>query len=112
MRLEPNYQEPDTSKKHPAHKIDPYLLKELAITRPNQFWCADITHIRMERGFQDLVAVMDWYSRKHLAWRLLKYEYVCLRAVETGSQAREGIGKWLAWYNAERPHSTHGILPP
>jgi putative transposase len=82
MRLVPIYQEPSTSKKHPAHKIYPYLLKGLAITRPNQVWCADITCIRMERGFRSplssdqwrtkarLVAIMDWYSRKVLAWRL------------------------------------------
>ncbi|WP_164989258.1 IS3 family transposase [Roseovarius sp. A46] len=70
MRLVPIYQEPNTSKKHPAHKIYPYLLKGLSITRPNQVWCADITYIRMERGFLYLVAIMDWYSRKVLAWRL------------------------------------------
>ena len=70
MRLVPIYQEPNTSKKHPAHKIYPYLLKGLAITGPNQVWCADITYIRMERGFLYLVAIMDWYSRKVLAWRL------------------------------------------
>ena len=70
MRLVPIYQEPNTSKKNPAHKTYPYLLKELAITRPNQVWCTDITYIRMERGFLYLVAVMDWYSRKVLSWRL------------------------------------------
>ena len=70
MRPVPIYQEPNTSRKHPAHKIYPYLLKGLAITRPNQVWCADITYIRMERGFLYLVAIMDWYSRKVLAWRL------------------------------------------
>jgi putative transposase len=208
--LVPIYQEPNTSKKHPAHKIYPYLLKGLAITRPNQVWCADITFVgktaphavflssslRMERGFLYLVAIMDWYSRKvfdgltrphrghgpispwrlsntleadfcvaalkealaeygppeifntdqgaqftsgdwidelkeakvqismdgkgrwidnrmiERLWRSLKYECVYLRAFETESQAREGIGKWLAYYNAERPHSTHGILTP
>jgi len=51
-------------------QIYPYLLKGLAITPPNQVWCADITYIRMERGFLYLVAIMDWYSRKVLAWRL------------------------------------------
>jgi putative transposase len=70
MRLVPIYQEPNTSKKHPAHKIYPSLLKGLTITRPNQVWCADITSIRMERGFLHLVAIMDWYRRKVLAWRL------------------------------------------
>jgi putative transposase len=63
MRLVPIYQEPNTSKKHPAHKIYPYLLKGLAITRPNQVWCADNTYIRMERGFLYLVAIMDCQRR-------------------------------------------------
>lgn len=70
MRLVPIYQEPKTSKKHPDHKIYPYLLKDLAITRPNQVWCTDITYIPMRRGFLYLVAIMDWYSRKVLSWRL------------------------------------------
>jgi putative transposase len=182
MRLVPIYQEPNTSKKHPQHKIWPYLLRNIVIGRPNQVWCADITYIPMQRGFLYLVAIMDWHSRKVLAWRLsnsmdtafcvealkealakhgtpeifntdqgsqftsgdwidvlteakikismdgkgrwidnrmierlwrsLKYECVYLHAFETGSQAKAGIGKWLAYYNAERPHSTHGILTP
>jgi putative transposase len=182
MRLVPIYQEPNTSKKHPQHKIWPYLLRNVVINRPNQVWCADITYIPMQRGFLYLVAIMDWHSRKVLAWRLsnsmdttfcvealkealakhgtpeifntdqgsqftsgdwidvltdakikismdgkgrwidnrmierlwrsLKYECVYLHAFETGSQAKAGIGKWLAYYNAERPHSTHGILTP
>ena len=70
MRLVPIYQDPNTSKTNPAHKIYPCLLKDPAITRPNQVWCTDITYIRMERGFLYLVAVMDWYSRKVLSWRL------------------------------------------
>ncbi|SNT29996.1 HTH-like domain-containing protein, partial [Antarctobacter heliothermus] len=57
MRLVPIYQEPKTSKKHPEHKIYPYLLKDLPITRPNQVWCADISYIPMRRGFLYLVAV-------------------------------------------------------
>ena len=182
MRLVPIYQEPNTSKKHPQHKIWPYLLRNVVINRPNQVWCADITYIPMQRGFLYLVAIVDWHSRKVLAWRLsnsmdttfcvealkealakhgtpeifntdqgsqftsgdwidvltdakikismdgkgrwidnrmlerlwrsLKYECVYLHAFETGSQANAGIGKWLAYYNAERPHSTHGILTP
>lgn len=182
MRLVPIYQTPNTSKKHPQHKIWPYLLKDLPITRPNQVWCTDITYIPMRRGFLYLVAIMDWYSRKVLAWRLsnsmeadfciealkeamskhgqpeimnsdqgsqftghdwtstlseagvkismdgrgrwidnrmierlwrsLKYECVYLNAFETGSEARAGIGRWIGYYNAERPHSTHGILTP
>ena len=182
MRWVPIYQEPNTSKKHPQHKIWPYLLRNVVINRPNQVWCADITYIPMQRGFLYLVAIVDWHSRKVLAWRLsnsmdttfcvealkealakhgtpeifntdqgsqftsgdwidvltdakikismdgkgrwidnrmierlwrsLKYECVYLHAFETGSQAKAGIGKWLAYYNAERPHSTHGILTP
>ena len=182
MRLVPIYQEPNTSQKHPQHKIWPYLLRNMVIDRPNQVWCADITYIPMRRGFLYLVAILDWYSRKVLAWRLsntleadfcvealkealakhgrpeifntdqgsqftsaswievlsdakikismdgkgrwidnrmierlwrsLKYECVYLHAFEKGSEAKAGIGKWLAYYNAERPHSTHGILTP
>jgi len=182
MRLVPIYQTPNTSKKHPEHKINPYLLRKLKIERPNQVWCVDITYIPMHRGFLYLVAIMDWYSRKVLSWRLsnsmdaefcvealkdaiatygkpeimnsdqgsqftgfewiqalkdadvkismdgkgrwidnrmierlwrsLKYECIYLNAFETGSEARAGIGKWLAYYNTERPHSTHGILTP
>jgi putative transposase len=176
MRLVPIYQEPNTSKKHPQHKIWPYLLRNVVIDRPNQVWCADITYIPMRRGFLYLVAIMDWYSRKVLAWRLsnsmeaefcvealkealakhgapeifntdqgsqftsgdwidvltdanvkismdgkgrwidnrmierlwrsLKYECVYLHAFEKGSEAKAGIGKWLTYYNTERPHST------
>ena len=182
MRLVPIYQAPNTSKKHPQHKVWPYLLKGLMIDRPNQVWCADITYIPMRRGFLYLVAIMDWHSRKVLSWRLsnsmeadfcvealkealdlygtpqimntdqgsqftgfewtntlaeakvkismdgrgrwidnrmierlwrsLKYECVYLNAFETGSEARMGIGSWMTYYNAERPHSTHGILTP
>ena len=182
MRLVPIYQTISTSTKHPQHKIYPYLLRKLPIDRPNQVWCVDITYIPMQRGFLYLVAIMDWYSRKVLSWRLsnsmeadfcvealseaigkygkpeimnsdqgsqftgfewtqalkdadvkismdgkgrwidnrmierlwrsLKYECIYLNAFETGSLARAGIGKWLAYYNSERPHSTHGILTP
>ncbi len=70
MGLEAIYQKPNTSRGHPAHKIYPYLLRALAIVRPNQVWCADITYIPMARGFVYLVAVMDWFSRRVLAWRL------------------------------------------
>lgn len=182
MRLVPIYQTPNTSKKHPQHKIYPYLLRGLTIDRPNQVWCVDISYIPMRRGFLYLVAIMDWFSRKVLSWRLsnsmeadfcvealkeavakygkpaimnsdqgsqftgfewinalkdadvkismdgkgrwidnrmierlwrsLKYECIYLNAFETGSETRAGIEKWIAYYNAERPHSTHGILTP
>jgi len=70
MGLVPIFQRPKTSKACPEHKVYPYLLKDLAIDRPNQVWCADVTYIQMKRGFLYLVAVMDWASRKVLAWRL------------------------------------------
>ena len=175
MGLAPIYQRPKTSEPHPQHKVYPYLLRQLAIDRPNQVWCADVTYIPMRRGFLYLVAVMDWASRKVLAWRLsntmdtefcvaaleeaiarygrpdifntdqgsqftsfaftntlsdagirismdgrgrwmdnvfierlwrsLKYECVYLNAFETGSEARAGIGRWIGYYNADRPHS-------
>jgi putative transposase len=176
MGLVPIYQKPRTSDPHPEHRIYPYLLRHLKITRPNHVWCTDITWIPMKRGFLYLVAIMDWASRKVLSWRLsntmetsfciealeeaidkygkpeifntdqgsqftstkftdvlkdakikismdgrgcwvdnvfierlwrsLKYECIYLNAFETGSQAREGIGKWIKYYNADRPHSS------
>jgi len=68
--LSPIYQPPKTSEPHPQHRIYPYLLRHLAIERPDQVWCADVTYIPMRRGFLYLVAIMDWFSRKVLAWRL------------------------------------------
>ena len=70
MGLRAIYPKPKTSKKHPKHKVYPYLLRKLAINRPNQVWCADITYIPLAKGFMYLVAIMDWYSRKVLSWRL------------------------------------------
>ena len=70
MGLVPIYQAPKTSRANPDHKIYPYLLRGMTIDRPNQVWCADITYIPMRHGFLYLVAIMDWYSRKVLAWRL------------------------------------------
>src|SRR4051812_6936732 len=175
MGLAQIYQHPKTSEPHPQHKVYPYLLRHLTIDRPNQVWCADVTYIQMRRGFLYLVAIMDWASRKVLAWRLsntmdsefcvaaleeaiarfckpdifntdqgsqftsfaftntlraaeirismdgrgrwmdnvfierlwrsLKYECVFLNAFETGSDARTGIGRWIRYYNANRPHS-------
>lgn len=70
MGIHAVYRRPRTSVPAPGHKIYPCLLKDLAIDRPNQVWCADITFLPMARGFLYLVAIMDWYSRKVLAWRL------------------------------------------
>ena len=180
--LSPIYQAPKTSAPHPQHKVYPYLLRHLAIERPNQVWCADVTYIPMRRGFLYLVAIMDWFSRKVLAWRLsntmeadfcvaaleeaiarygrpdifntdqgsqftsfaftntlkdanirismdgrgrwmdnvfierlwrsLKYECVFLNAFETGSEAKSGIGHWIGYYNAWRPHSSFSGRTP
>jgi len=60
----------NTSRPHPQHKVYPYLLRELAVIRPNQVWSTDITYIRLLRGFVYLVAIIDWYSRKVLSWRV------------------------------------------
>ncbi len=61
---------PDTSRPHPRHKVYPYLLRGVEVAQPNQVWSTDITYLRLARGFVYLVAVIDWYSRKVLAWRL------------------------------------------
>ena len=61
---------PNTSTAHPRHKVYPYLLRGVAVTRPNQVWSTDITYIRLARGFSYLVAIIDWYSRKVLSWRI------------------------------------------
>ena len=182
MGLMPIYQKPNTSKAAKGHKIYPYLLRGLRVERPNQVWCADITYLPMRRGFLYLVAIMDWHTRKVLAWRIsntleaefcvdalneaihkfgppeimntdqgsqftsfawtdrlrrsgvrismdgkgrfldnifverlwrsLKYECVYLHAWETGSEAKAGVRKWIAFYNHKRPHSALGGQPP
>jgi len=61
---------PNTSQPHPGHKVYPYLLRGVSVTRPNQVWSTDITYLRLPRGFVYLVAIIDWYSRKVLSWRL------------------------------------------
>jgi len=169
------YQRPRTTVPALDHEVYPYLLRDLVIDRPNQVWCTDITFISMQRGYLYLVAIMDWASRKVLAWRLsntmdtefcieaveealakygkpeifnsdqgsqftsprftqvlkhvnvkismdgkgrwmdnvfierlwrsLKYECVYLHAFETGTEARNGIGAWMKFDGAQRPHS-------
>lgn len=78
------YRKPNTSKRHPGHKVYPYLLRQLAIERANHVWAMDITYLPMQRGFIYLAAVMDWASRKVLAWRVsntLTADF-CIEAVE------------------------------
>lgn len=163
-----------TSRPHPGHKKYPYLLRGLTVSRANQVWATDITYIPMAHGFVYVVAIIDWYSRRVLSWRLsntldttfcvealtealdrwgppeifnsdqgaqftsddftsvllaagvrismdgkgrwrdnvfverlwrsLKYEEVYLKAYDTVSEARHGIGAYFAYFNDERPH--------
>ncbi len=91
MGIEALYRRPNTSKPAPGHKIYPYLLRGLDVVRPNQVWAMDITYIPMARGFVYLAAVLDWFSRRVLSWRLsitMEVEF-CLDAVEE-ALARHG----------------------
>jgi putative transposase len=176
MGIEALYCKPSTSKPAPGHKIYPYLLRGVTVDRPNQVWAMDITYIPMARGFVYLAAVVDWFSRRVLSWRVsitleaafciealedalarhgrpeifntdqgsqftssgftdvlvkngiaismdgrgswrdnvfverlwrsIKYEEVYLRAYDTVSQARACLGRYLAFYNGRRPHSS------
>jgi putative transposase len=176
------YRRPNTSKPAPGHKIYPYLLRGLAVERPNQVWAMDITYIPMARGFVYLAAVVDWFSRRVLAWRLsvtleaefcleaveealarhgrpeifntdqgsqftseaftalllkhaiaismdgrgawrdnvfverlwrtVKYEEVYLRAYDSVGEARASLGRYLDFYNRNRPHSSLDARTP
>ena len=88
MRLDAIYPKPNLSRKHPEHRIYPYLLRGLDIVRRNQVWSTDITYIRLNGGFLYLVAVMDWYSRYVLSWELSNTldNGFCIRALETALQ--------------------------
>jgi putative transposase len=91
MGIEALYRQPSTSKPAPGHKIYPYLLRGLAVTQANQVWAMDITYIPMARGFVYLAAVVDWFSRRVLSWRVsitMEVEF-CLEAVEE-ALARHG----------------------
>jgi putative transposase len=182
MCIEALYRRPNTSKPAPGHKIYPYLLGGLAVERPNQVWAMDITYIPMARGFVYLAAVIDWSTRRVLAWRLsttmevdfcieaveealatygrpeifnpdqgsqftsaaftglllenkiaismdgrgswrdtvfverlwrsVKYEEVYLRAYDSVGDARASLGRYLAFYNAIRPHSSLDARTP
>ena len=91
MGIEAIYRKPNTSKPAPGHKIYPYLLRDLAVTRPNQVWAMDITYIPMARGFIYLAAVVDWFSRRVLAWRLsiTMEASFCIEAVEEALSQNE-----------------------
>lgn len=85
MGLTALYPKQNLSKRNQAHKVYPYLLRGLVIDRPNQAWAADVTYIPMAKGFLYLVAIIDWYSRKVLAWELSNSMDVrfCVEALET-----------------------------
>ena len=182
MGIEALCPQPGSSKPAPGHKVYPYLLRKLAITRANQVWALDTTYIPMARGFVYLTAVVDVFSRKVLAhkvaitleachareiieqafakygtpeivntdqgsqftaqeftsvvldagcklsmdgrgawrdnvfarrlWRSVKYERVYLKAYDSVSAARADIADYLAWYNAQRSHSSLDRLTP
>jgi len=182
MRIEALYRRPNTSKPAAGHKIYPYLLRGLEVVRPNQVWAMDITYIPMARGFVYLAAVVDWFSRRILSWRVsitmevefcldaleealarygkpeifntdqgsqftsadftglllenaiaismdgrgawrdnvfverlwrsVKYEEVYLRAYDSVGEARMSIGRYLAFYNRKRPHSSLDARTP
>ena len=91
MGIEAIYRKPNTSKPAPGHKIYPYLLRDMDVTQPNQVWAMDITYIPMARGFLYLAAVVDWFSRRVLAWRLsisLDTSF-CIEAVEEALSKNE-----------------------
>src|SRR5262249_52474393 len=91
MGMETGYRRPNTSKPAPGHRIYPYLLRGLAIDRPNQVWAMDITYVAMARGFIYLAAVMDWFSRRVLPWRvsITMEAAFCVEALEE-ALARHG----------------------
>ena len=97
MGIEALYRRPRTTKPEPGHKIYPYLLRGLAITRPNQVWAMDITYIAMARGFVYLAVALDWFSRRVLAWRLSI-------TMEARSASRRWRTPWRA--TASRRYST------
>ena len=84
MGVEALYRKPKTTKPGAGHKIYPYLLRNMAVTRPNQVWAMDITYIPMARGFVYLVAVVDWFTRRVLSWKvsITMDTHFCLEAVE------------------------------
>ena len=182
MGIEALYRRPNTSKPAPGHKIYPYLLQGVGVVRPNQVWAMDITYIPMAHGFVYLAAVLDWFSRRVLSWRVsitlevefclgtveealakyggpeifntdqgsqftsadftgllsrnaiaismdgrgawrdnvfverlwrsVKCEEVYLRAYDGVAEARASIGRYLAFYNRKRPHSSLDARTP
>lgn len=92
MGIQALYRKPDTSRKHPAHPVFPYALRNLAIQRANQVWALDITYIPMARGWVYLVAVLDWASRRVLAHRVS----ITMEADFCVEALREAAARWGA----------------
>jgi len=101
MGLEAVYPKPRLSRKGPGHKVYPYLLKGVTVDRPDQAWAADITYVRLARGFVYLVAILDWYSRYVLSWELST-------TLETGF-CLEALGKALRMSKPEIFNSDQGV---
>jgi putative transposase len=91
MSIKAIYRKPNTSKPEPGHRIYPYLLRNLVVSRPNQAWAMDITYIPMARGFVYLAAVVDWFSRRVLAWRvsITMDASFCIEALEEALSRNE-----------------------
>ena len=92
MGIEALYRKPNTSRRRPGHTVYPYLLRGLEVSRPNQVWAMDITYIPMARGFVYLAAVMDWHSRKVLAWRVSVTMDMAHAAIDAGADLVMGHG--------------------
>ena len=101
MGLEAIYAKPRLSAGGKEHKIYPYLLRNVQVTRPNQVWATDITYVRLSQGFMYLVAILDWYSRYVLSWRLSNSleETFCIEALEEA----------LGWQRPEIFNSDQGV---
>ena len=89
MGIEALYRKPNTSKPAPGHKIYPYLLRGMTIDRPNQVWAMDLTYVPMARGFVYLAVVIDWFSRRVLAWRLS----ITMEAAFCGEALEEALAR-------------------
>lgn len=92
MGIEALYRHPKTTRPHPGHQVFPYLLRDLAVTRPNQVWAMDLTYLPMRHGFLYLVAVLDWATRRVLSWQLSNTMTtdVCLDALQAALHAHGG----------------------
>ncbi len=109
--IEALYRKPNTSCRHPAHPVFPYLLRGASITRPNPVWAMDITDIPMERGFAHMTAVIGqgcWRDNVFVErlWKRVKYEEIDLHAYDTVTDARQALARYFQFYNTRRPHSS------